>query len=142
MLFGAPDLGYKVAFTSKEADCEVGYDESLNQEAFMKSFETGLRDDILAANLRPILRHSTLTYEDLSKVALRQEERYIKLLIKEQSAKANLCGIEETKVISKKIVDESKQILVKIREIRSKTESVKLQQASKYQATLFYMWKI
>ncbi len=33
----------------------------------MKSFETGLRDDIIAANLRPLLRLPELTDEDLMK---------------------------------------------------------------------------
>ncbi|CAB4018173.1 Hypothetical predicted protein [Paramuricea clavata] len=58
------DLRNKVGFASKESDCEVQYDEPLIQKTFMKSFETGLRDDILAANLRPILRLPSLSDED------------------------------------------------------------------------------
>ena len=54
---------------SKESDCEVQYDEPLIQKTFMKSFKTRLRDDILAANLRPILRASNLSDEDLMKHA-------------------------------------------------------------------------
>ena len=59
------DLRNKVGFASKESDCEVQYDEPLIQKTFMKSLETGLRDDILAANLRPILRLPSLSDEEL-----------------------------------------------------------------------------
>ena len=55
------DLRNKVGFASKESDCEVQHDEPLIQKTFM----TGLRDNILAANLRPIPRLSGLTDEDL-----------------------------------------------------------------------------
>ena len=48
-LLRALDLRNKVGFASKESECEVQYDEPLIQKTFMKSFETGLRDDILAA---------------------------------------------------------------------------------------------
>ena len=102
----------------------------------MKSFETGLRDDILAANLRPILCDSTLTDEDLmrqvNELASHQEKRHSKLLTERRPAKVNSCGIGETAVASKKTVDESKQILAEIREIRSEVENLKLQQASRY----------
>lgn len=113
--FRALDLRNKVGFASKEAECEVCYDESLIQKTFIKSFETGLRDDILAANLRPILRDSTLRDEDLmrqvNELASHQEERHSKLLTERQSAKVNSCGIEETTVASKKTVDQSMEIL-------------------------------
>ena len=56
-----------MGFASKESECEVQYDEPLIQKTFMKSFETGLRDDILATNLRPILRTSGLIDEELMK---------------------------------------------------------------------------
>ena len=78
-LLRALDLRNKVGFASKESECEVQYDEPLIQKTFMKSFETGLRDDILAANLRPILRTSGLTDEELMKhvneLASHQAER-------------------------------------------------------------------
>ncbi len=46
----------KQAFLVKTLISEVQYDDPLIQKTFIKSFKTGLRDDILAANLRPILR--------------------------------------------------------------------------------------
>ena len=82
-LLRARDLRNKVGFASKESDCEVYYDEPLIQKTFMKSFETGLREDILAANLRTILRSSPLTDEDLmrhvNELASHQAERENKL---------------------------------------------------------------
>ena len=64
------DVRNKVGFASKESDCEVQYDEPLIQKNFIKSFETGLRNNILAANLRPILRASKLSDEDLMKTSM------------------------------------------------------------------------
>ena len=64
------DVRNKVGFASKESDCEVQYDEPLIQKTFMKSFETGLRNNILAANLRPILCASKLSDEDLMKTSM------------------------------------------------------------------------
>ena len=59
----------------------------------MKSFETGLRDDILAANLRSILRLSELTAKDLmrhvSELASHQAERQSKLACERRSAKCS-----------------------------------------------------
>ena len=85
------DLRNKVGFASKESDCEVQYDEPLIQKTFMKSFETGLRDDILAASLRPILRLSGLTDEDLmrhvNELASHLAERQSKLACERRSAK-------------------------------------------------------
>ena len=92
-LLRALDLRNKVGFASKESDCEVHYDEPLIQNIFMKSFETGLRDDILAANLRPILRSSPLTDEDLmrhvNELASHQAERQNKLASERRLAKIN-----------------------------------------------------
>ena len=50
-LLHALDLRDKVNFTSQESDCEFNYGPALFQKTFEKSFETGLRDDILASNL-------------------------------------------------------------------------------------------
>ena len=64
-LLRALDLRNKVNFASKESDCEFNYGASLIQKTFVKSFETGLRDDILASNLRPTFRTSERTDEEL-----------------------------------------------------------------------------
>ena len=56
-LLCALDLHNKVNFASKESDCEFNYGASLIQKTFVKSFETGLRDDILASNFKTHLTH-------------------------------------------------------------------------------------
>lgn len=55
-LLRALDLRKKAKFASQESDCEFNYGLSLIQKTFVKSFETGLCDDILASNLRATLR--------------------------------------------------------------------------------------
>ena len=131
-LLRALDLRNKVGFASKESDCEVHYDEPLIQNTFMKSFETGLRDDILAANLRPILRSSPLTDEDLmrhvNELASHQAERQNKLASERRLAKTNSCEVDE----SKKSVDSNQQILAEIREMRTEVENLKQATRSDY----------
>ena len=92
-LLRALDLRNKVGFASKEFDCEVRYDESLIHKTFIKSFETGLRDVVLAAGLRQILCSSTLTDEDLmrqvNELASDHAERQGKLSSGRRFAKVN-----------------------------------------------------
>ena len=130
-LLRALDLRNKVGFASKESDCEVHYDEPLIQKTFIKSFETGLRDDILAANLRPILRASSLTDENLmrnvNELASYQAERQNKLVSERRLAKINSCEVDE----SKKSVNSDQQILAQIREMISEVEYLKRQQATR-----------
>ena len=128
------DLRNKVGFASKESECEVQHDEPLIQKTFMKSFETGLRDDILAANLRPILRTSRLTDEELMKhvneLASHQAERQNKLACERRLAKVNACEITEMEIKQHRHADDDNRILAKIREIRYELESLKCQQAA------------
>ena len=87
-LLRALDLRNKVNFASQESDCEFNYGLSLVQKTFVKSFETGLRDDILASNLRATLRTQGLTDEELMKqvneLASQQAERNTKLATEHQ----------------------------------------------------------
>ena len=70
-LLRALDLRNKVNFASQESDCEFNYGPALIQK--------GLRDDILASDLRPTLRTTGLTDEELIKqvneLASQQAER-------------------------------------------------------------------
>ena len=63
------------------------------------SFETSLRDDILASNLRTILRTPGLTDEELMKqvneLASQQDERTTKLATEHQSCEVPREGGEE-----------------------------------------------
>ena len=89
-LLRALDLRNKVNFASKESDCEFNYGASLIQKTFVKSFETGLRDDILASNLRPTLRTSGLTDDErmrqVNELASQQAERSSKLASERQKS--------------------------------------------------------
>ena len=66
-LLRALDLRNKVLFASQESDSQFDYGSQLIQNTFLRAFETGLRDDILATNLRPILRKKDLSDKELMK---------------------------------------------------------------------------
>ena len=67
LLLPALDQRNKVNFAGQESDCEFNYGLSLIQKTFVRSFETGPRDNILASNLRTTLRTPGLTDEELMK---------------------------------------------------------------------------
>ena len=97
-LFRVLDLRNKVNFASQESDCEFNYGAFLIQKTFVKSFETGLRDDILASNQTPTLRTSRLTDEELmrqvNELASQQAERSSKLASERQkSTKVHACEV-------------------------------------------------
>ena len=132
-LLRALDLRNKVNFASQESDCEFNYGASLIQKTFVKSFETGLRDDILASNLRPTLRTSELTDEELmrqvNELASQQAERSSKLPSERQkSAKVHACevGKEEREARAKNATtDGGQQFLLEIRQIKSEINDLK-----------------
>ena len=132
-LLRALDLRNKVNFASQESDCEFNYGLSLIQKTFVKSFETGLRDDILASNLRATLRTPGLTDEELmrqvNELASQQAERNTKLATERQKAtKVNACeipkveGEQKTRSLS---ADGSQQILSEIRQMKSEINELK-----------------
>ena len=100
-LFRALDLRNKVLFVSQEDDSKFDYGFPLVQNTFLKSLETGLRDDILVTNLRPILRTPDISDEDLMKhvneLTSNQAERQSNLSKSQQKSiqlkwlKANVC---------------------------------------------------
>ena len=132
-LLRALDLRNKVNFASRESDCGFNYGASLIEKTFVKSFETGLRDDILASNLRPTLRTSELTDEELmrqvNEFSSQQAERSSKLVSERQkSAKVHACevGKEEGEARAKSATtDGGKQLLLEIRQIKSEINDLK-----------------
>ena len=114
-------LRNKVLFVSQEDDSEFDYGFPLVQNTFLKSLETGLCDDILVTNLRPILRTPDISDEDLMKhvneLTSNQAERQSKL--EPKSAKVN-----STKVIEGQHASKTKEnpkpndeLLTEIREL-------------------------
>ncbi|KAK3700933.1 hypothetical protein QZH41_000337 [Actinostola sp. cb2023] len=138
-LMRALDMRNKVIFASQEADCDFNYGLKLIQNTFLKSFETGLRDDILATNLRPMLRTQNLTDEELMKsvneMASHQIERRNKLATERQkTARVNVCvseggqkNVEHPKKTDASSDDVSRKLLAEIKQMRSELSNLKLQ---------------
>ena len=134
-LLRALDFCNKVNFARQESDCEFNYGASLIQKTFVKSFETGLRDDILASNLRPTLRTSEVTDEELmrqvNELASQQADRRSKLASERQkSTKVRACevGKEEREARAKNATtDGGQQLLLEIRQIKSEINDLRYQ---------------
>lgn len=122
-LLRALEIRNKTLFASQETDCELKYETSLIQKTFLKSFETGLREDILVTNLRPILRSADLTDEYLMKivneVASQQAERKTKLGQKNAKICATVASDQTQSELSG-----NELILAAIKEIKSDLTSL------------------
>ena len=64
-LFRALELRQRVIFTCKEADSKIKYDQSLIQNLFLHSIETGLRDESVRSKLRPFLQNQAIPDDEL-----------------------------------------------------------------------------
>ena len=77
------DARNRVFFAAKEERAEGEYSSQLVEKSFLKAFESGLRDENLVTNLRPFLRTSGVTDEELMKnvneLATKQQERKTKI---------------------------------------------------------------
>ena len=137
-LFRALDLRHKVLFVSQEDDSKFDYGFPLVQNTFLKSLETGLRDDILVTNLRPILRTPDISDEDLMKhvneLTSNQVERQSKL--EQKSAKVNSTKVTEGQRVSKPKENPKKndELLTEICEIKSDLATLKQQNNSNFMA--------
>ena len=137
-LFRALDLRNKVLFVSQEDDSKFDYGFPLVQNTFLKSLETGLRDDILVTNLRPILRTPDNSDDDLMKhvneLTSNQAERQFKL--EQKSAKVNSTKVTEGQRVSKPKGNPKKndELLTEIREIKSDLAMLKQQSNSNFVA--------
>ena len=137
-LFRALDLQNKVLFVSQKDDFKFDYGFLLIQNTLLKSLETGLRDDILVTNLRPILRTPDISDEDLMKhvneLTSNQAERQSKL--EQKSAKVNSSKVTEGQRVSKPKENPKKndELLTEIREIKSELAMLKQQNNSNFEA--------
>ena len=77
------DARNRVVFASKEDGVESEYSSQLVEKSFLKAFESGLRDENLVTNLRPFLRTSGISDDELMKnvneLATKQAERKTKI---------------------------------------------------------------
>ena len=137
-LFRALDLRNKELFVSQENDSKFDYGFPLVQNTFLKSPETGLRDDILVTNLTSILRTPDISDEDLMKhvneLASNQAERQSKL--EQKSAKVSSTKVTEGQRVSKPKENPkpNDELLAEIREIKSDLAMLKQQNNSSFVA--------
>ena len=64
-LFRALELRHLVIFTCKEADSQISYDQTLNQNLVLHLMQTGLRDESLSAKRRPFLQNTDVPDDEL-----------------------------------------------------------------------------
>ena len=62
------DSHNKVLFASQEEGSQFEYSQKLVQDKFIKSLETGLRDEALVTNLRPTLQGTEVSEESLMRI--------------------------------------------------------------------------
>eukprot|EP00794_Sanderia_malayensis_P002016 gene2016-2293_t len=83
-LLRALDACNKVLFGAQEETSQGAYSQQLVQNTFLKTVETGLRDENLVSNFHPFLRPPGLTDEDLmhnlNELATKQVERKAKIV--------------------------------------------------------------
>eukprot|EP00794_Sanderia_malayensis_P013145 gene13145-14496_t len=100
-LLRALDLRQKVLFGSKEADATLKYDPELVQGMFLRSVETGLRDDNILTKFRSVLQTTKITDEELiqqmSSISSAEAERQARIGKKVKDAQMNAAVIDDRK---------------------------------------------
>ena len=95
------DLRQKILFASQEADASLRYDPTLVQGMFLRSLETGLRDDNILAKLRPFLQKDSISDEELIRqmnvVSSAEAERQARIGKKSNAMQVKTVVVEETK---------------------------------------------
>eukprot|EP00794_Sanderia_malayensis_P020673 gene20673-22711_t len=100
-LLRALDLRQKVLFASKEAAATLKYDPELVQGMFLRSVETGLRDDNILTKFRSVLQTTKITDEELiqqmSSISSAEAERQARIGKKMKDAQMNAAVIDDRK---------------------------------------------
>ena len=98
------DSRNKVLFASQEEGSQFEYSQKLVRNTFIKSLETGLRDEALVTNLRPTLQGTEISDESLMRIvndlASKQVERKLKMASaagQQRTLKMNLAQTEAEK---------------------------------------------
>ena len=126
------DFCNKVIFASQEEESQFEYSLKLVQNTFLKSLETGLRDEGLVTNWRPHLRLAEVSDEELMKVvnelASKQAERKMKMAVsasQQKNAKVNTLSAapDKPEPAKQKLKNESlasinEKLLAEIKEIK------------------------
>ena len=149
------DSRNKVFFASEEEGSQFEYSHKFVQNTFIKSLETGLRDEALVTNLRPTLQGTEVSDESLMRIvndlASKQAERKLKMASaagQQRTLKVNLAQTEvektdhaATKRKPKTGSDQSvnEKLLAEIQEIKTDIHHLKDQVHKKQQANRYRM---
>lgn len=121
------ELRQKILFTSLEKDTDVVYEESLVNKLFKRSFQTGLRSDVIRTDIKAALEGPGVDDEDLiqtlSVISLREEERSNKITPK-KTVKVSAVESASCAEPVKKPVKEG-TLSVEVRELRAEIEALK-----------------
>ena len=147
------DSRNKVLFASLEEGSQFEYSQKLVQNTFIKSLETGLRDEALVTNLRPPLQGTEVSDESLMRIvndlASKQVKRKLKMASaagQQRTLKVNLAQTEAEKtdhvVTKRKPKTDSDQsvnekLLAEIQEIKTDINHLKDQVHEKQQANRY-----
>ena len=135
------DFRNKVIFASQEEESQFEYSLKLVQNMFLKSLETGLRDEGLVTDLRPHLRLAEVSDEELMKVvnelASKQAERKMKMSVsasQQKNAKVNtLSAVPDKPELAKQkpknefLASINEKLLAEIKEIKTDLSNLKEQ---------------
>ena len=144
-------LDSQVLFASQEEGSQFEYSQKLVQNTFIKSLETGLRDEALVTNLRPTLQGTEVPDESLMRIAndlaSKQAERKLKMASvagQQRTLKVNLAQTEAEKTdraVTKRKpkTDQSvnEKLLAEIQEIKTDINHLKDQVREKQQANRY-----
>ena len=137
------DARNKVFFATREEHAESEYSSQLVEKSFLKAFESGLRDENLVTNLRPFLRKSQITDEELmrsvNELATKQAERKAKIgtaTERYKAAKAQVVNVEkengsQTPKIQKKgssiFENQTEKLSAEIQNLKAELAAIKSQ---------------
>ena len=112
-LLRALDLRQKVLFASKEADASLKYDPELVQGMFLRSVETGLRDDNILTKFRQVLHVKEISDEDLiqqmGNISSAEAERQARLGKRVKDVQASSVVSDDTKEKQKESMEQKKK---------------------------------
>ena len=144
-LLRALDLRQKILFASQEADTNLKYDPDLVQGMFLRTIETGLRDDNILMKLRPILQNTLISDEELihqvSSISSAETERQARLgkTAKGFQASAVVATDErENKPVSQKSSHEKttgSHILATVQAMQAQMKTIQEQLAAQHTST-------
>ena len=138
------DARNRVSFASKEENAESEYSSQLVEKSVLKAFESGLRDENLVTNLRPFLRKSDITDDELmrsvNELATKNSERKATIGTaseRTKAAKAQAVTIENDKMNkqspniprenSKVVESETSKLSAEIQYLKSQLAEIKQQ---------------